>query len=499
MSNYLVELSLIHLVLILGYWLFLRNERQYHKMRFYLLGATLLALTIPLLKLPRLFNQKDPLIGDVITLDATAFTPTPEVIPWYHQLLIGVYAAVSLFLLVKFVNNLYLILRLKRQSSCQKFNDLYIHKVRDYEGSFTFLHWIFLNEDIDENREDYQAIVKHEKAHADLGHTYDLLFLELFKVCFWWLPSAWFINNEIRKIQEYQADAYALKWCHIDRYSNILVNSTLKLNGLSLASSFHDGLILKRLNAMKQKAKSLNPWKLGVLSLLCTLLIVVFACTEDMEPQSNEQANESSLATEGEVFDLAEELPHPVDGMSAFYEYVSRELKYPEQARRNGIEGRVYVQFVVEKDGSLSQIEALKGIGAGCDQEAVRVLQSAPAFKPGTQRGKPIRVRMQLPVTFRLNHGKTNPDNTTQGMIIPEEVESKLNLFKVDARFEKGIWSGTIYDEQGGGLPGANIVVAGTNTGTVSNLDGSFQIKAGESDQLQVSFVGYKTVKVANE
>ncbi|MCK5701162.1 MAG: energy transducer TonB, partial [Cyclobacteriaceae bacterium] len=77
-------------------------------------------------------------------------------------------------------------------------------------------------------------------------------------------------------------------------------------------------------------------------------------------------------------------------------------LKYPAQARRMGIEGKVFVQFVVDKDGTLTEVTAVKGIGAGCDQEAVRVIEGAPKWKPGKQRGRSVKVRMILPITFKL-------------------------------------------------------------------------------------------------
>ena len=493
MSNYLIELALIHTILVLGYWFFLKNEHQYHKMRFYLVGSTFLAITIPLLKLPKLFfTQDDPLITEVITLGAASLTPTPVATNWYQLGLLCIYLTISTFLLVRLIKSLAFLLKLKSQSRYQKFNDLDIYKVQHGKGSFTFLHWIFLSEDV-QDHQDYEAILKHEKAHAALGHTYDLLFFELFKICFWWLPTAWFINKEIRKIHEYQADAYALKWCHVDQYSSILISSTLNANGLSLASSFHDGLILKRLKAMKQRAKNVSPWKLGALSVLCTLLVIVFACTEEID--SKEPQNR-----DGEVFTVVEELPQPIGGMDAFYRHIAENMKYPLQARRMGIEGKVFVQFTVEKDGSLSQVQAIKGIGAGCDEEAVRVISEAPAFEPGTQRGMPVRVRMELPVQFKLNQGKTNPDNSTQGMIILDKLSTNNpGQLKVETSYANGIWSGKVFDEQGGGLPGANVVVEGTNTGAVTDLSGYFEVKANRSDDLVVSFVGYQSVKVAGK
>lgn len=103
-----------------------------------------------------------------------------------------------------------------------------------------------------------------------------------------------------------------------------------------------------------------------------------------------------------EIFEIVEDQPVPQGGMQAFYKYVGKNMNYPNQARRMGVEGKVFVQFVVDKDGSLTDIKAVKGIGAGCDEEAVRVLKAAPKWTPGKQRGRAVKVRMILPITFKL-------------------------------------------------------------------------------------------------
>lgn len=103
-----------------------------------------------------------------------------------------------------------------------------------------------------------------------------------------------------------------------------------------------------------------------------------------------------------EIFTVVEETATPKGGMQAFYEYVGKKLKYPAQARRMGTEGKVFVQFVINKDGSISDVVAIKGIGAGCDEEAIRIIQGAPAWTPGKQRGKAVKQRMVLPITFKL-------------------------------------------------------------------------------------------------
>lgn len=103
-----------------------------------------------------------------------------------------------------------------------------------------------------------------------------------------------------------------------------------------------------------------------------------------------------------EVFTIVEQQPEYPGGMGAFYAFVTKKLKYPSQARRMGIEGKVFVQFVVDKAGNITEVMAVRGIGAGCDEEAVRVIKDSPQWKPGKQRGKSVKVRMILPITFKL-------------------------------------------------------------------------------------------------
>ncbi|MBW8051123.1 MAG: energy transducer TonB [Cytophagales bacterium] len=102
------------------------------------------------------------------------------------------------------------------------------------------------------------------------------------------------------------------------------------------------------------------------------------------------------------IFLVVEKQPEPKGGIQAFNKYIGSHINYPEQARRAGVQGRVYIQFVVDKDGSLTDVKAVKGIGMGCDQEAVRVVKKAPKWNPGKQRGRAVRVKMVIPILFTL-------------------------------------------------------------------------------------------------
>ncbi|NJL14491.1 MAG: TonB family protein [Microscillaceae bacterium] len=104
-----------------------------------------------------------------------------------------------------------------------------------------------------------------------------------------------------------------------------------------------------------------------------------------------------------EIFLVVEESAEPQGGFEEFYKYVAKNIQYPKQARRMGVEGRVIIQVVIDKDGTLTDMKVLKGIGSGCDEEAVRVLKGSPKWKPGKQRGRAVRQKMTVPIQFKLS------------------------------------------------------------------------------------------------
>jgi periplasmic protein TonB len=124
--------------------------------------------------------------------------------------------------------------------------------------------------------------------------------------------------------------------------------------------------------------------------------------TEDTKVEAVTVVAEEPKEEVDEIFSVVEETAAPKNGMPAFYKYIGEKMKYPAQARRMGVEGRVFVQFVIGKDGSITDVKVIKGIGAGCDEEAARVMQSAPPWNPGKQRGKPVKQRYTLPIIFKL-------------------------------------------------------------------------------------------------
>jgi periplasmic protein TonB len=108
------------------------------------------------------------------------------------------------------------------------------------------------------------------------------------------------------------------------------------------------------------------------------------------------------VVQEPQIFTIVEEMPGFPGGDEELFKYLGKSIKYPAMAKDANIQGTVYVTFVVKEDGSISNVQILRGIGGGCDEEAKRVVESMPKWKPGKQRGKAVRVQFNLPIKFIL-------------------------------------------------------------------------------------------------
>lgn len=102
------------------------------------------------------------------------------------------------------------------------------------------------------------------------------------------------------------------------------------------------------------------------------------------------------------VFTAVEQEPTFPGGMQKFSDYIKANLKYPDEARRNSVQGRVFLTCIIEKDGSVSNVKVVRGIGNGCDEEAWRLLKNSPKWSPGMQNGRTVRAYYTIPISFRL-------------------------------------------------------------------------------------------------
>ena len=145
---------------------------------------------------------------------------------------------------------------------------------------------------------------------------------------------------------------------------------------------------------MKTRIEKANGlwWRLMATLSVLTLLLMV---------NTNAMAQSKRIAND-KVLEKAEVMPQFPGGDQAMMKFVAENVQYPQEARDKEISGRVMVGFIVEKDGSVNEVKVVKGIGGGCDEEAIRVVKAMPKWKPGKQKGKPVRVHFLLPITFKL-------------------------------------------------------------------------------------------------
>lgn len=111
-------------------------------------------------------------------------------------------------------------------------------------------------------------------------------------------------------------------------------------------------------------------------------------------------ANAQTASAPQEDLIFVEEEAHPKKGMDEFYKHVRQNLAYPDSAKKAGVKGRVFVQFVVETDGSLSEVKVIRGIGRGCDEEAIRLIKTSPPWQPARYQGKAVATEVSLPIRF---------------------------------------------------------------------------------------------------
>ncbi len=155
--------------------------------------------------------------------------------------------------------------------------------------------------------------------------------------------------------------------------------------------------------------KEMPKWKPGMQKgkpVRVNYMMPIFFKLDDGQPaksvKKEKASNPDMTPDKNGVYQIVEEMPQYPGGENALMDYVSKNVVYPKEAQEKGISGRVFVSFIVEKDGSVSNVDVKRGIGGGCDDEAVRVIKAMPKWKPGKMKGKPVRVSYMMPITFRL-------------------------------------------------------------------------------------------------
>ena len=293
--------------------------------------------------------------------------------------------------------------RLLKQGSKKSMpNGITLHVVPGDIAPFSYFKHIVINEQ--DYRDNPREILIHEQTHIGLRHSWDVLFIGLVTVFQWWNPAAWLIGRELKQVHEYEADeAVVNQGVDAKQYQLLLIRKSVGDQLFSMANNFNYQSLKKRIRMMTMNKSS--RWK--TLRALAVVPVIALALLAFANP-TTETADELVVVAYNEpevpqdVYESVEQMPEFPGGEAEMMKFLAQNIQYPLNAARNNVEGRVVLQFVVEKDGRIGDVKIARSVDPELDAEALRVVKSMPNFIPGRQDGKPVAVWYTIPISFKL-------------------------------------------------------------------------------------------------
>jgi TonB family protein len=446
------------------YRFFLKEKGLAGMQRTYLIGVVLLGVFMPLIPgptladdliqvvLPTIYLGAEPVFGQSLPSKETGFS--------WVTLLMTIYLAGVFYQVVRHLLGLYTLFQLTKIADRRTIQGEAVCFVPGLSSPFQFAGMIYLPANLDKDEDAFNMAFQHERAHRLMGHTYDLLFVAIMKILFWFHPVLQFITKELKLVHEFQADEAVVKASDRDRYVYFIGTFHAAPPVQSMVNTIIQGPLKLRIMKMYQNQTNWHhrQWILLGFSFMVMLLFTAFVnrnhpasgmmeqpvvMTMDTIPPSpptpptppkndaaappankmqsgEDMINSAPSLKQEEVLTVAEEMPRfpgceDVDdtrekvacAQQAMLTFIFKNLQYPKDARLKKIEGRVITSFVIEKDGSVGDIKVLKDIGAGCGEETVRVMklmnEKGIKWIPGQQNGKKVRVQYSLPIQFKLD------------------------------------------------------------------------------------------------
>jgi TonB family protein len=416
---YLLQSAALLAVLYTVYWLFLRKDTFFHVNRFYLLSSLVLSLVIPLLDIQ--IVARGPVSPVIIMLDPVLISSekiekvASENLSWFEIASVVYLTGVFIFSLRLVIQLIQLAIIISRNKITRREGSNIVFVNRGY-SPFSFFNFIFMHKEyyFDDK---LTPVLAHEKIHIQQYHTLDLLIIEIAVILQWFNPFVWFIGRSMKSIHEFLADEGVLKkGFQQSEYQTLILNEAMGLQINNLTNNFNVSLLKKRIKMMT-KARSASWTYMKVLVAIPAFFAVLFLFaagsasnltaqnTQQQVKPAAEQQNltQDKLKAEEKVYKEVETMPSYPGGDEALYKYLMENIKYPEEAKAKNIQGTVFSTYVIEKDGSVTNVKLLRGIGGGCDEESIRVISSMPKWSPGMDKGKPVRVQFSLPINFKLD------------------------------------------------------------------------------------------------
>jgi TonB family protein len=432
---YIIQVNCALVLFYLLYATLFKRDTFLKIRRFYFVSSIIFSLVYPLFVVPGLtdvlsFRANEPAADETaIFIEAPTFemvTGREDAaadsfhIPW-KALSVFVYIAVTLFFIFRFLWQLASIFRIRLKSSKTFVSGIEIYDLKNDLTPFSFFGMIFMNSEM-HSEEELAQIILHEHTHVREKHSLDIMLIETILLFSWWNPFVWLLKREMAMNLEYLADNGVLReGVDSKDYQYHLLRLTYHETAVQIVNNFNVSQLKQRIMMMnKTRSSTLKLAKyLMMLPLIFLLVTANSLYASQQEPISDEAVATPAIGSDegifsqdpppvkkeeaGEdIFVVVEKMPEFPGGQEAMMQFLADSIRYPREAMEKGIQGRVICNFVVMKDGNVSDVQVVRGVDPLIDAEAVRVLKLMPAWKPGTQRGKDVNVRFTLPVVFSL-------------------------------------------------------------------------------------------------
>ncbi len=435
-------------------WKLLLSRETFHRFnRVALLSVMALAMVLPWMRLS--LDAAAPVAQQMVVLEDLMVTPNGQVAAQQSSWSVMGIATVLYFIGMVLVAawllhsqwNLRRLMKNGRREALP--GGATLHVVSGDISPFSYFGHIVINEQ--DYRDNPREILIHEQAHIGLRHSLDIIFWSLVALFQWWNPAAWLLGRELRQVHEYEADMAVLnQGVDVKQYQLLLIRKSVGDKLFSMANNFNYQSLKKRIRMMTMnKSSRWNTLRALAVVPVIALALLAFAnpksvaavvtnqpahvtpapvalpepaqaetatqpveaeaVPEAVEVNTEEQASQDAEPqSDNKVYNSVEQMPRFPGGEAGLMRYLQENIKYPPEAAKNDIEGRVIVQFIIDKTGQVGEVKVVRPISEELDAEAVRVVKALPKFEPGRQDGEAVSVWYTLPISFKL-HSKPQP------------------------------------------------------------------------------------------
>ena len=422
---YLLQVNVGLILFYALYKLVCTRDTFFRSRRFILIVSLVLPFILPFIDVREWLESRDRMIM-LTHFDYSAVLP--EIVVGSEAVETGnrvfvlsewigyLYLAGVVVLLVRLAVQAFSLYRLIVRMPEKEINGVRVKCLNDPSGPFSFFGWIFMNPAA-VKEDEISEILPHEMAHVKQHHSVDVLLAEMVSICCWMNPFAWLLKREVRLNLEFLADRKVMEAGFATKSYQYHLLGLAYNHKYGLSNNFNFSHLKQRIimmNKKKSNAAGHIKYALFVLPAFALLVAGNISCSQDasqtedakeevvapVSPETKEAPADSTAKEE--VFMVAEQMPEFPGGMKEMLKFLQENVKYPENAMKNNVQGRVIVQFVIEKDGTPTEFKVLRSVDPDLDAEALRVLQTMPKWKPGMQRGEVVRVKFTVPVSFKL-------------------------------------------------------------------------------------------------